>query len=482
MNTHAAETDETDSIDPSVSLWKDEQKLLIDAKCPESLQDNLLTQLDKLSAPSNLEIQNFELLVKNAQTLNEAVQHYTDRMTPLMPSIVLRDDVQRFWQDFTFDQLEPNKLKKALDDLVTKVELSEKEESISSEVQEKIDKEIDPEMETFLPFYFNSKERDTIYTERSKITDPKKLDLYRRKILKARAKREKFVDRKLEDIKTQRAKPDYGRKVLAQLQKKCGDGINNLTQIEEVKAMLTTIEEKEAEVKQQYSIFIDADAQLEQANAEYRAETGQDHPDYLAKIAHKTGISEESIAQAHDEAEESEESVQESYESAEAKIAVVTDLRIEAENAAKYWGDKATDRQHGRRGVGTTLALLEAGAINGYSRETYEKEFGAVRDFPYSRPYQAKTGRKIPQFFYDLPTSADAFTASMASSTAGMLKNARQNFSEKGRAAASLFYNDYYKDRDPNTIAPSIHEFVSTCNAMIRELKAGKKVDLPQTT
>ena len=39
------------------------------------------------------------------------------------------------------------------------------------------------------------------------------------------------------------------------------------------------------------------------------------------------------------------------------------------ESSAKYWGEKANDRQFGRRGVGTTLWLLESGGMEGYTRE-----------------------------------------------------------------------------------------------------------------
>ena len=65
----------------------------------------------------------------------------------------------------------------------------------------------------------------------------------------------------------------------------------------------------------------------------------------------------------------------EKAEASEAEVKGKTEIRDKllenavTESSAKYWGEKANDRQFGRRGVGTTLWLLESGGMEGYTRE-----------------------------------------------------------------------------------------------------------------
>jgi len=471
MSSNTAENADEEDINPQTEIWIKEQRESIKNETPEPLQDELTQRLDKFQnsgvsgAEETMAIQSFELLMTQAKKLQKLLGHFELELAQAAQSNTTVDtEVELFWAKFENEALDPNKFQKLETYLKEQFHKHAKETQVVNEVNQKINEEIEPEMQSFLPYYFNSKDRGLIYAEMAKLTSVESVNSYRQKILKARAKREKYVADKLKEIWAKKSDPVFGRKALRLIQKKCGDGMFELPQIKEAQHLVENIDEA-------LSDFKDANKELASANEYYKELTGSDHPDY-----HQALIQEEEESHEQEADTEEEQSVTESYESAESKVKVIEALKQEALNSAKYWGDKANDRQHGRRGVATTMTLLNGGAMDGYTLENYEDEISKVGHLvPYNEPYSRKNGRKIPEIFYDLPTDADAFSSDMAASTSNKIKSA-QNLSEHGRACASLFYNNYYKDNDPNTIAPSIQEFIGSCNSMITQLKAGREV------
>lgn len=483
MDPQANESVDDESINPQALSWAQHAKAEIKHNTPESLQPQLLDRVEQFisedtsPAEKKLEQQNLESLIKNARTLNEAMVYYIDHMTPLSQNWMLKEHVQSFWNDFTFEQLETNALQKVLDELVEKVEHSEKEAAISTEKKSEIMDQI--ESKKFAP-YFTTKERNKLYSQYKKVRKNKaltpkqkaeqenELDLA---ISAEVLERQKFKNKKLDLITRKKEDIPYVEKQFTLLQKKCGERVFELP---EVDSLYQEFKETKAKIKKAEDNLKNAHSNFEAAIEEYTEEVGQPPSSNVIPFIPSTAESETS-------SEETEELLPEAFESKEAKIKVVEELRKEAQNTAKYWGERGTDRQHARRGVTGTMNLLAAGAMESYSLENYEEEISKVGHLvPYNEKYSRTEGRKIPEIFYDLPTEADAFTSDMASSTANKIK-AAQNLSEHGRAAASLFYNNYYRDKDPNTIAPSIYEFIGTCNAMIHQLRAGKQVkDIPK--
>lgn len=492
MTSAAAESDDDSTID--LQQVRQNQDFLSEQKQRIGLQvvdvpfirEPLQTKLDSFT-PNTL-TDNDRLyvseIVDRAIELSDITKHYEQELNKLIDPITIKNLIKYFWESFDFSVLEnPQGNKSLTEELLKIVEGYREAQSTSEKVEDVI-----PEEKKFTP-YFTTRERESIYKQYKRIREAANLNPEQKnkaenelqlKIAQKTLKRQAFKDKKLAIIAKKKTDIAYCEKQFSLLQRECGERVFELPEVKALHDEVMIAKEAEAELK-------DARSDFDAAVAKYTKRVGQAPPKSVLRFIppsaneNKAPEEEDNVIDLEQKRKEKEQNVTESYESAEMKIRVVTQLRQEAENAAKHWAQMAQDRQHARRGVGTTLFLLEGGAIDGYTREQYEKEFKNARDLPFSKPYQASTGRKVPQLFYDLPTNADAFSASMASSTAAMIKNARENLSEKGRAAASLFYNDYYKDQDPNTIAPSIHEFISSCHAMVHQLKAGKTVeDLPQ--
>lgn len=474
MIAQEPENADDESINPQTLSWIEAQRESIKNDSPETLRDQLNGQLDKFTnsgfsgAEETMAIRGFEVLITQAKKLQKLLGHFETELAQAAQSNTTVDtEVELFWAKFEDDALDPNQFKKLEDYLKEQFHKHAKETQVVNEVSKKINEEIEPEMQSFLPFYFNSKDRGLIYAEMAKLGSVENVNKYRQKILKAREKREKYVATKLQEIWEKKTDPKSGKKALNLIRKKCGDGVFQLPHVIEAQNFVNNVAEADSDVKDVKTEF---DRAIENANESYFELTGENHPDFDQVVEeHET---EEKIQQAA----EQEKTVTESYESAESKIKVIEALRTEAQNSAKYWGEKANDRGHGSRGVGTTMKLLAAGAMDGYSLENYEEEIGKVGHLvPHNNKYAKTEGRKIPEIFYDIPTDAANFNASMAASTASKIKAAK-NLSEHGRAAGSLFYNNFYKDKDPSMVTPSINEFIGSCNSMIKQLTAGKTV------
>ncbi len=467
MASQGTENADDESINPQILSWVDHARTEIKQNTPKSLQESLLGAVEIFISTDTrnleqktLDQQNLEGLIKNARTLNEAMAHYADRMKPLIPSAVLKDNLSYFWDNFSFDQLEKNALEKVMKDLVEKVETSEAEVKYKTEKRDEILEKAKTDLDRDLVDYFSEEERNIWYEKLEALDgDETKIKIWRKDVMKARNKKIKVIGQFSAKYKNKISSPSTRcRKDFEWLLGHCG-GRNFYARKQH--AVVRTIEENLLEAE---NIEAQAAEQFETLNKQYEAITGSslDIPEVANDSQEPTNKTEQ------------EKTVTESYESAESKIKVLETLRTEAKNSAKYWGEKANDRGHGSRGVGSTMSLLAAGAMEGYSLENYEEEIGKVGHLvPHNNKYAKTQGRKIPEIFYDIPTDAVNFNASMAASTASKLK-AAQNLSEHGRAAASLFYNNFYKDKDPSMVTPSINEFIGSCNSMIKQLTVGK--------
>jgi|GEM_PF-5636824 len=478
MSTDQAENADDESIKPEDLAWIEEQKVRIKNHSPESLHEQLNRDLESIKEATSAEdriakMRELESSIEQAQKIHTLLGHFEDELAKAAQSnATVETEVELFWAKYADKVLDPLQYKTLEGYLKEQFQKHAKETQVVNDTSQKFAEAmeaVDAEVKEYLTF-FNDKERDKIYAERSKIEDPKALDRYKQKILRLKMKREATLNQTLESIDNNLVEPEKGWILLQKLEKKYGKGINQLTAVERTKAKLNDAEDAAKKASEALSKLTEVHNEAHQANADFKATTGEDHPDYLKVILDKK-------TEADNHTAEQEETVTESYESAESKIKLVESLRAEAKNSAKYWGERGNDRQHAIRGVGGTMGLLAAGAMEGYSLENYQDEIKRVGHLvPHSVKFSKTDGRKIPEISYDLPSDADAFSADKASGIASKLKGAA-NLSEHGRAAASLFYNDYYKANDPNLPAPSIFEFISSCNNMIHQLKAGKKTE-----
>lgn len=328
MNPHASESSEEDPKNSQVNLWIEEQKARIQNKCPESLQDYLNQQLDVFSktaltdAENTLEIRNLTLLIDNAKTLNEAITHYAERMAPLMPSVVLKDDVKAFWSTFNVDQLESNALKKVMDELVEKVEKSEAEVKGKTEIRDKLLEKAKTDLDRDLVDYFFEEERDAWYKKLEALDgDEKKIKTWRKEVMKARNKKIKVIQQFSVKYKNKIGSPaSKCRKDFEWLLDHCG-GRNFYARQQH--AIVRNIEENLLEAE---NIEAQAAEQFETLNEQYEALTGGslDIPE---------------AANNNQEPEESEEeTVTENYESVEKQRSVLLRMRTKLQETMAYMG------------------------------------------------------------------------------------------------------------------------------------------------
>lgn len=461
MNNPTTETEIPTANSPQVELWLKEKREAVKQKCPESLQPELTAQLDqfeqkdKSATEETLEQQSLELLIKNAQTLQETVNNFIQRMAPLSVSWILKDYLKHFWESFTLDQLKNNKLEKVFKDLREKVEHSEKEETLASETKSEAMSQVEQEVETFLPFYFNSKDRGLIYAEMAKLGNIEAVNQYRQKILKAREKREKYVAKKLQEIWMQKTNPVFGQKTLKLIQKKCGDGVFQLPHVQEAQHFVNSVLEADNKVKNKLH-------ELEGDNASYKDLTGFDHPDYIVLKAANDNLSPPEEA--------TEEKVKEVKESKETQVKSLLEARRLMKYNMNFWGpsdpnlldDPSFTTASGNR----RKALLEK-SESLPSLETYEAQ--EAKSATLAQAQDATKGlwkyRTI-----DIPANADEFTPDKAQALLSKMSTYTQGGGDMMVAMTGVWYIDQSKRGGAKAKSVSMNNYLAHIDHLLHSL------------
>jgi hypothetical protein len=311
-------------------------------------------------------------------------------------------------------------------------------------------------MQSFLPYYFNSKDRGLIYAEMAKLGSVENVNQYRQKILKAREKREKYVAKKLKDIWSQKTNPEFGQKTLRLIQKKCGDGVFQLPHVQEAQNLVNNVFEATVDFK-------DANAELESANSYYKELTGVDHPDFKAQ--------EQEVANENEAPTEiTNEKVKEAKESKETQIKALTETRRLLKYSMGFWAranpELLNDATFSLAGGNRRKALLDKNE-NLPSLETYEAQ--EAKSAPLAIAQDGTKGlwkyRTV-----DIPGSAEDFTPEKANSLIGKLSTYTDGGGDMMLAMTGLWYIDFAKRGGASAKSVSMNDYLAHIDHLLNSL------------
>ncbi|NCP67760.1 hypothetical protein GW777_05975 [Candidatus Peregrinibacteria bacterium] len=462
MNSSATEIQTEENSNPQIPQWIEEKKEAIKNDCPAELQKTLSTYLDKFisdektEAEEKLAIQNIETLIDQAKKLTGLLGHFKKELAQAAQSKTTVDtEVALFWARFEDIALDPNqydKLQSYLKDQFTK---HSKETQVINDVNQKINEEIEPEMQSFLPYYFNSKDRGLIYAEMAKLGSLDNVNQYRQKILKAREKREKYVEKKLQDIWAHKTNPEFGQKTLRLIQNKCGDGVFQLPHVQEAQNLVNNVFEAA-------SNFREARTEFENANENYKALTGKNHPDYNRQV--ETQAPEEEAKTDH------QQKAQEVKESKETQIKALLETRRLLKYTMSFWSrsnpELLNDATFSLASGNRRKALLDKDE-NLPSLETYEAQ--EAKSAPLALAQDGTKGlwkyRTV-----DIPSNAEDFTPEKASSLLSKMQTYTDGGGDMMLAMTGIWYIDMAKRGGATAKSVSMNDYLAHIDHLLNSL------------
>jgi hypothetical protein len=462
MNTSDSENPDEDSLNPQIIAWVNEKRDAIKQQCPEILQSTLNERLDqfvnepKSEAEQKLAVQNIETLVSQAIKLSQLLGHFENELKQAAQSKTTVDtEVSLFWARFEDQALDPNQFKKLEDYLKDQYQKHSKENQVINDVNQKINEEIEPEMQSFLPYYFNSKDRGLIYAEMAKLGSVENVNHYRQKILKAREKREKYVAKKLQDIWARKTNPEFGQKTLRLIQNKCGDGVFQLPHVQEAQNLVNNVFEADAEVKDKLS-------EAESANKYYKDLTGQDHPEF----EHQQTDEEETKKTA----EIIQIKAKEVKESKETQIKSLLEARRLLKYSMSFWAaanpNLMDDSSFSIAGGNRRKKLLAANE-NLPSVETYE-----AKEAKSANLAQAQDGTHGLWKYrtVDIPSNVEEFTSDKAQNLLSNLSTYTDGGGDMIMAMTGIWYIDYAKRGGAKAKSVSMNDYLSHIDYLLSSL------------
>ncbi len=461
MNSSTTEIEPDQTLTPHTLAWLEEKREKIKRECPLQLQETLNQQLEhfqnnqKSESEERVAIQNIETLINQGIKLEGLLGHFKTELAQAAQSKATVDtEIELFWAKFENDALDPNKFENLQAYLKEQFLKHSKETQVINEVNQKINEEIEPEMQSFLPYYFNSKDRGLIYAEMAKLGSVENVNRYRQKILKAREKREKYVSKKLQEIWTQKTNPTFGRKTLKLIQKKCGDGVFQLPHVQEAQTFVNNVIEADTEVK-------DKIHEAENANNYYKELTGKDHPQYEIHEVSKEALPETTVKQ---------EKAKEIKESKEAQIKSLTEARRLLKYTMSFWAranpDLLDDASFSIAGGNRRKGLLER-SENLPSIEAYEDQESKSATLDQA---QDATKGLWKYRTIDIPGSADDFTAEKANALLGKLSTYTQGGGDMMVAMTGVWYIDLAKRGGAKAKSVSMNDYLAHINHLLHSL------------
>ncbi len=405
-------------------------------------------------AETKLAVRNLDQLFEQAQKLHQLLGHFeTELAQAAQSNKTVETEVELFWAKFEAVALDPNQFKTLENYLKEQFQGHAKETQVVNDVNQKINEEIEPEMQSFLPYYFNSKDRGLIYAEMAKLSSVDNVNLYRQKILKAREKREKYVAKKLQDIWSHKGNPEFGRKVLKLIQKKCGDGVFQLPHVMEAQDLVSNVEEASSEVKTTREDF-------EKANERYKELTGEDH-------RHFTVYTNPNPPEVETPKETKAKEVKESKET---QIKSLLEARRLLKYSMSFWAranpDLLDDASFSIAGGNRRKALMEQNE-NLPSVDTYEAQ--EAKSATLAQAQDATKGlwkyRTV-----DIPSEVDDFTPDKAQTLLSKLGTYTQGGGDMMMAFTGLWYIDYAKRGGAKAKSISMHEYLSHIDYLLHSL------------